>query len=277
MPGVTSPAGLAVNGRKYYAGSMRTFRKNASPAAIATEVTSLRWLAEADGAAVVPLVNHGETWLETEYLESVAPNAGDAEAFGRALAVTHAAGAAHFGAPPPGLEPELSRLADAPHPVRSSAESSSWGEFFAVGRIEPYVKMARDRRALGRAPVVDRVVERIAESEFDSPLPRMCGDAAAARIHGDLWGGNVMWTSAGGTLIDPAAHGGHPETDLSELGVFGAPHLDRIYAGYNEASQLGDGWRERVGIHQMHMIAVHAALFGGGYGAQLESLANRYA
>ncbi len=29
-----------------------------------------------------------------------------------------------------------------------------------------------------------------------------------------------------GTLIDPAAHGGHAETDLAELGVFGSRHLE---------------------------------------------------
>ncbi|HHW82563.1 MAG TPA: fructosamine kinase, partial [Actinomycetales bacterium] len=82
---------------------------------------------------------------------------------------------------------------------------------------------------------------------------------------------------AEGTLIDPAAHGGHAETDLAELALFGSPMLERTLAGYNEISPLADGWRDRVGVHQLHMLAVHAALFGGGYGAQLASVAARYA
>lgn len=253
---------------------MRTFRKTASPAAIATEVTSLRWLAKAVGAAVAVLADHGETWLETEYLESAAPSPADAEGFGRTLAETHAAGAPHFGAPPPELRPEDARLAELPHPMRGARVS--WGEFFASDRLEPYVRIARDRGALGRATGVGQVIARVADGEFDAPLPGLCEGVPAARIHGDLWGGNVLWTRGGGVLIDPAAHGGHPETDLAELGVFGAPHLERILAGYHEASPLAEGWRERVALHQMHMIAVHAALFGGGYGRQLESLAAQY-
>ena len=52
------------------------------------------------------------------------------------------------------------------------------------------------------------------------------GRAAAdkpARIHGDLWSGNVMWTADSGqseaVLIDPAAHGGHREEDLAIGGL----------------------------------------------------------
>ena len=80
-----------------------------------------------------------------------------------------------------------------------------------------------------------------------------------------------------GVLIDPAAQGGHAETDLAELGVFSQPHLDQVYAGYEEVSALAAGWRERVGAHQLHMLIIHAALFGGGYGAQTVATARRYA
>ena len=33
-----------------------------------------------------------------------------------------------------------------------------------------------------------------------------------------------MWTPDGVVLIDPAAHGGHRETDLAMLALFGCPH-----------------------------------------------------
>jgi fructosamine-3-kinase len=67
-------------------------------------------------------------------------------------------------------------------------------------------------------------------------------------------------------VIDPAAHGGHRETDLAMLALFGAPHLDRTLAAYHEHRPLAAGWRERVALHQLHPLLVHAVLFGGSYG-----------
>ena len=78
-------------------------------------------------------------------------------------------------------------------------------------------------------------------------------------------------------LIDPASQGGHAESDLAQLTVFGAPFTDRIYAAYDEASPLADGWRERVGLHRLHILIVHAALFGGAYGRQTVREASAYA
>nr|NLD39696.1 fructosamine kinase [Actinomycetales bacterium] len=289
---------------------MHTFRKHGSPAAIATEATSLRWLAEAvpdGGAPVVPLLTTGGGWLETEYLAAGRPSAADAEEFGRRLAVTHAAGAGWWGAPPPGLEARDSRLAELDQPVFASPAEApgTWGEFYAEHRVRPYVRMGADAAELSgrQVEVVERALARIGLGEFDVPQPVGC--PPVARVHGDLWGGNVLWAAAGdgsggagpdggadgagrsgggrggvsgvvGTLIDPAAHGGHAETDLAELALFGSPHLEQTRAGYDEVAPLADVWRERVALHQMHMLAVHVALFGGGYGAQLAAAAARY-
>lgn len=251
---------------------MDTFRKTASAAAIATEVASLRWLEVAGGAPVARVVADGRTWLETAYLPSVAPTATAARTFGGLLAHTHAAGASHWGQVPPGLDPADSRLAELVQPA--AAGSSSWGEWFAANRVAPYVKLARDRGALGHeeSRAVDRAIAALARGKWDAPLPGLC-TAPAARIHGDLWGGNVLWTAHGATLIDPAAHGGHAETDLAELAVFHTPYLDQILAGYHAASPLADGWRERIPVHQLHMLAVHVALFGTAYSGELVRLA----
>jgi fructosamine-3-kinase len=75
----------------------------------------------------------------------------------------------------------------------------------------------------------------------------------------------VLWSGGRGWLIDPAAHGGHRETDLAMLALFGAPYLDRILAAYHESSPLSDGWRARVPLHQLHPLLVHVCLFGGSY------------
>jgi fructosamine-3-kinase len=75
----------------------------------------------------------------------------------------------------------------------------------------------------------------------------------------------VLWSGDRGWLIDPAAHGGHRETDLAMLDLFGAPHLDRILAGYNDTAPLAAGWRDRIPLHQLHPLLVHACLFGSSY------------
>ncbi|WKK72042.1 fructosamine kinase family protein [Rathayibacter oskolensis] len=90
------------------------------------------------------------------------------------------------------------------------------------------------------ARVIERALEPIASGALDDGEP-------PARLHGDLWTGNVLWSPEGAVLIDPAAHGGHRETDLAMLALFGAPHLDEILRGYGEVHPLrdgaGSGWR----------------------------------
>lgn len=255
---------------------MPVFRKEAAEPEIRVEVAGLRWLAEAGGAPVAQLVRVGPTWLETLRLAHSSPTPDDAARFGRTLAATHAAGAPWWGAPPPGTTVGL--LAGLDAPVASHPRWASFGEFFAEARLEPYLRAARALDSTGRA-VVARAIERIAAGGIDAAQPGLCRSSGAtvARIHGDLWGGNVVWAAQSdrvvGTLIDPSAHGGHAETDLAELGVFHTPHLDAILAGYQEVSPLADGWRERVPAHQLHMLLVHVVLFGSSYASQAVALA----
>lgn len=255
-----------------------SFHKSGSPAAIATEVASLFWLADAaGGAAVAEVVNRGQSWLETRRLAHGTPSPEDAVRFGRHLARTHAAGAPHWGAPPPGLRDTDARLAELPAPVSRTPRWNSWGEFYAEARLRPYLRLAEVPREARL--VLHRAIDLVAEGRFDAPQPALVG--GVARIHGDLWAGNVMWaiTPGGrgttGTLLDPSAHGGHAETDLAELALFRAPHLDSIIAGYQEVSPLADGWQHRVSVHQFHMMLVHAALYSGNYIPQALTLARR--
>ena len=94
-----------------------------------------------------------------------------------------------------------------------------------------------------------------------------------SRIHGDLWSGNVLWSGGRGWLIDPAAHGGHRETDLAMLALFGAPHLDEVMRAYDETAPLADGYRQRVPLHQLHPLLVHVCLFGASYAGQVRAAA----
>ena len=114
---------------------------------------------------------------------------------------------------------------------------------------------------------------RLVEAVMDR-IDSLAGPAEPpSRIHGDCWAGNVLWSGDRGWLIDPAAHGGHRETDLAMLALFGAPHLDRILAGYNDTAPLAAGWRSRVPLHQLHPLLVHACLFGASYAEEVRAAA----
>src|SRR5215218_7590982 len=146
----------------------------------------------------------------------------------------------------------------------------TWAEFFGQRRVLPYLKLARDNGRItpDEAIHVESVVARLHDLVPEEP---------PARLHGDLWNGNVLWgTEQRVWVIDPAAHGGHRETDLAMLALFGLPHLPRVLDAYEEVSPLADEWPDRVGIHQLHPLLVHACLFGRGYGARAGATAARY-
>ncbi len=262
----------------------RTYRKTADSRSLHTEAASLRWLRAAGGARVVELVDFDANagYLTTRLVREHAPTAQMAYEFGQGLALTHAAGAEYFGALPPGLSCPA-RFANLDLPAGDPAQS--WGEFYAECRLQPYLDLARRRGGIDAAGgvVVEKAIAAIAGGDHTSALPALCRErgVAAARTHGDLWGGNVLWgeidDDAGGWLIDPAAHGAHAETDLAALALFGSPHLADTVAGYQAVSPLAEGWRERVGLHQLHMLLVHAALFGAGYGRQCVQVARSLA
>ncbi len=253
----------------------RTFRKESHRVPrgyLAWEAAGLRWLGAAGGADVVDVLDVGEHHLDLPYLESAPPTADDAEDLGRGLATTHAAGAAGYGAAPDGWSGDgwLGPLSE-PLPL-VLGDWPTWGEFHAEARIRPVVRMGLDRGEFDQsdAATFERLAEVLASGRYDTDEP-------AARLHGDLWSGNLVWTRGGAVLIDPAAHGGHRETDLAMLHLFGAPHLDRLLAAYDETAPLADGWRDRVRLHQLHPLLVHAVLFGGSYGARALRVAREYA
>ncbi|MGW2297687.1 fructosamine kinase family protein [Streptomyces violaceorubidus] len=229
------------------------------PVAARAEAAGLRWLAGA-GTVRIPEV-HGVDGrgLVTERVVRGPASAGAAVRFGRDLAGLHAAGAPAFGAAPPG-GPEEAYIGRAP---MRNVGGDDWPRWYAAHRVLPYLRLAVDAGTVRAAEAAD--VERVCER-----LPDLAGPAERpARLHGDLWSGNVLWGADGHVrLIDPAAHGGHRETDLAMLRLFGCPYPERILAGYEETAPLADGWTDRVGVHQLFPLLVHAVLFGRGYAEQ---------
>lgn len=227
--------------------------------AVRAEAAGLRWLAGADAVRVPAVLGHDRRWLVIDRVATGRPSRGAAARFGRDLAALHRAGAPAFGAPPPdGPTDATIGLA----PMRNTP-GTDWPRWYAEHRVLPYVRSAVDDGTLrpAEAAVVERACER---------LPDLAGPAEPpARLHGDLWNGNVLWGVDGNAwLIDPAAHGGHRETDLAMLSLFGCPYLEQVLDAYHAAAPLADGWADRVGLHQLFPLLVHTVLFGRGYGEQ---------
>ena len=244
-------------------------RADASLADFQSEAAGLRWLA--DAAAPVPgvlAVGESEPWLALEWIETGALGPAGAERLGRDLAALHRAAAPAFGALPPGSPDDILRLGS----VRLSiAERATWTDTYSGDLVLPLLARARDRGTLAAsdARAIESACARLADLAGPEEPP--------ARLHGDLWGGNVLGgANGGGWLIDPAAHGGHREVDLAMLRLFGAPS-ERIFAAYDEAHPLAAGHAERVALWQLLPLLVHALLFGGSYGRAAGDAARRYA
>lgn len=227
-----------------------------------SEALGLRWLAEATGG--VPVAEVLGVTADCLILRWVEPGRSTPEAateFGRSLAATHGDRPSSYGGDRDGF---IGRL-----PLVNEA-ADSWAEFYAVRRVLPYLKLAADRGNATAEQVasVERVIGRLAD---------LVPEEGPARIHGDLWNGNVLWGYDGRChLIDPAAHGGHRETDLAMLALFGLPHLTKVTDAYQEVAPLADGWEDRLGLHQLHPLLVHACLFGGGYAARAARVAEHF-
>jgi fructosamine-3-kinase len=182
----------------------------------------------------------------------------DAE-LGRGLAQLHRLGADGFGVEGPTFIGTLE--------VPNGA-AGDWPAFYGEQRLAPLLRFAAGALPDGAAARVERVIDR---------LDDLCGDREPpARLHGDLWSGNVMAGPSGEPwLVDPAAYGGHREIDLAMLELFGAPGPD-FYAAYDDVWPRADGHADRVALYQLLPLLVHAALFGGGYGASVDRAAARY-
>ncbi|WP_164719920.1 fructosamine kinase family protein [Flaviflexus ciconiae] len=254
---------------------MSVYVKRGTSRQIAFEAAGLQDL-RACGARVAELAQVDDTSLATVTIQETSPTQQAAYEFGTMLAGLHENGSDRvFGQAPPGFdlaEHGEGTMGQERLPlVSAGAQPRPWGVFYAEDRILPYLGSAVSNGSIDTdgAQVIEALAELLRDGAFDT-------DDRPSVLHGDLWSGNVLWSADGGVLIDPASHAGHRESDLAQLTVFGAPHWDDITAGYESVKELSEGWNERIGLHQLHILIVHASLFGGSYGRQTVRTAQNY-
>ncbi len=234
----------------------------APPGMFAAEARGLAWLDEARALTVPQALLVGERFLALPLIRPAPRRPAFDDALGRGLAVLH-----HRGPDGWGLDHDnfIGRLPQA----NDGAGIATWAEFYRRQRLEPQVRRAVDAGLLPPRVHADarRVLDRLEELVGPEEPP--------ARLHGDLWGGNLMSDEQGRPcLIDPAVYGGHREMDLAMMRLFGGFGA-RVFAAYDEAYPLADGHEGRVELYQLYPLLVHVNLFGGSYvGAVAGALAH---
>ena len=220
-----------------------------------TEAQGLRWLAQSGTVRVAEVLGVSDEmpylalgWIEQTQLRHVD---GEAEReFGRQLANLHLSQWACFGREDHRTTGSQG-LPNEPH--------QRWTEFYATQRLLPLAKLAATRQALSAAIIRD--IENLAQ-RLDTLSPM---DVKPSLLHGDLWAGNRLIDANGKSwIIDPASHGGHREFDLAMMRLFGGFGED-CFAAYREVAPLDPGWQERVSLHQLAPLIVHAIKFGRSY------------
>jgi fructosamine-3-kinase len=241
---------------------------DARPEMFPCEARGLAWLAEPQVLRVPkvlacsPVQGDGPRYLVLERIDATVGRAPDYdEQLGRGLAHVHKAGAPGFGLH------EANFIGTIPQP---NDPCESWPDFYIRRRLEPLVQAAVDDE---QAPVAwinifKRLFHRM-EQLAGPPEP-------PARLHGDLWSGNLLSDDRGAPcVIDPAVYGGHREIDLAMMRLFGGVSA-RAFAAYDEAFPLAAGHHDRVRLYQLYPLLVHTRLFGGGYARAVEEAALAY-
>ena len=252
-----------VDGRRLFAKT----NARAPRGMFAAEARGLGWLDDANALRIpkVVVVSQAEDAMQFLILDLITtgtPARDFDERLGRGLAALHRAGAPGFGLDHDNFIGRLPQI---------NAPAATWIDFFRTRRLEAQFRSAVDG-GLATARMrrgFDRLFAELGDLVGPPERP--------ARLHGDLWGGNLLCDDRGAPcLIDPAVYGGHREMDLAMMRLFGGFGVE-VFAAYEEAWPLADGHHERVGLYQLYPLMVHVNLFGGAYIGSVEAALDRLA
>ncbi len=237
---------------------------NPPPGFFVTESTGLTWLRQSQTVNIPRVMAVGESpaYLALQWVEQGSANRDTERQFGRQLAELHAVRQAKFGRVDEATTGSLSV---------PNSQLDSWSEFYATQRLLPLVKIAAQRQTLPAGQL--KKIEKIAEQLGSFGVP----EEPPSLLHGDLWAGNrIVDIDANSWVIDPAAHCGHREFELGMMALFGGFEED-CFMAYHEHYPLAAGWQQRLQLHQLAPLLVHAIKFGSGYFAAVHKVLNYYA
>ena len=238
-------------------GGGRAFLKHyrgCAPGIALAEARGLAWLAEARAIRVASVLAVGNDWLSLDWIDSQPPAPDYNEQLGHELAALHSAGASGFGWSQDNWIGRLPQI---------NMQLDSWASCYSDRRIAPLKQRAEDLGLLTR-PLAGRLNELI------DAIPQLAHvSEPAARLHGDLWNGNILADENGAPcLLDPAVYGGHRKIDLAMMKLSGGFDAS-VWSAYEEAAPFEPGAEARVPLYQVYPLLVHVCLFGKSDLAQL--------
>lgn len=261
--------GCIAEAARVQAGGQAYFLKYGTGAVVRTfeaEALGLQTLRAAESVLVIPAVVAQQTedasgFLLLEWLEQTRATPAFWEHLGRGLAELHRHEGTAYGFAQDNF------IGRTPQP---NAWTQTWPAFFRTQRLEPQVALARAHGRWDRSwdPALQRLYQRLPDLLPEMP-PR-------SLLHGDLWSGNKLPTTAGAAIIDPAVYYGHREADLAMTELFGGFDA-RFYDAYRAAWPLEPGYESRREIYNLYHLLNHLNLFGGGYAGSVARVLERFA
>ena len=143
-------------------------------------------------------------------------------------------------------------------------------DFFAQQRLMVQARWAREKDLL-----TTQEVNQV--SALGQNLKNWIPEQEPARIHGDLWSGNILVNQQQQAfLVDPACYWGWPEADIAMSHLFGG-FGDAFYQHYQTLFPFEPGFSERVPLYNLYHLLNHLNLFGGSYHSSVMAVLKRFA
>jgi|GEM_PF-1676918 len=217
------------------------------------EAKGLNLLKESQSVKVPEVLAVGKNFIATKYINGFSAKESVAYDLGIQLAKLHKNKAEFFGTSWPLFigSIELPQLI-----------VYSWQDYQEKIRLYPLFKTISSQKLLGKKEL--DLFNTLLENLAKIPHP-----AKAALVHGDLWGGNIIWTNSNAYLIDPSAHYGDPMCDIAMMQIFCPNFIDLILKGYVEIAGPFDEFKADIELNKTFYLAVHLILFGSSYEASL--------
>lgn len=233
--------------------------RNAPPGLFEREAAGLIALREAGAMAVPEVLAVQDSGLVLEWVEVDTHRRHNDAAFGAGLARLHSVRGERFGS----IDDNTLSYVGSVEVTLEPAET--WARSYLAGRVRPLAQRCVMQRRLPESlmSLIDLLILHGDEivGPFEPP----------SLVHGDLWSGNRL-RDVNGTpwLIDPSVSWSSRELDFGMMTLFGG-FSQETFDAYNEVFPLPDGWRERLGLHQLLPLLVHVNIFGDPYVGQLQS------
>lgn len=144
--------------------------------------------------------------------------------------------------------------------LQSNTPHADWRQFFISQRIEAFCQQLNTKQH----GVDDRLLAKI-DALLNSHQPESC------LLHGDLWQGNIGFTSTSPMIFDPAVWMGDRECDLAMAKLFGG-FAQLFFSAYEAQWPLPPDAEHRLALYQLPHGLNHLLMFGDNYLPMVQNL-----